>query len=93
MTRAFARQKPLSKTAAKTAAKVAEYEAAPKGGSTSPKIGSKPMWVRHQWNDARGKVIARRLPGLFPRPGKDWFAEGSIDEIEAQENAGQICMF
>ena len=93
MTRAFRRNEPLSKTAAKAVAKLAEYEAAPKNGSTGPRGGSKPVWVKHAWNDVCGKVMKRSLPSSFPRPGKDWFREGTIDEIEQRENAGQIQMF
>lgn len=98
MTRAFTRQKPLSKTAQKAAAKVAAYEAAPRSGPIAPQNGLKlehRRWVWHYWCDVEQRVITKKQPACFPRstvPAR-YLREGTIDEIEMRENAGQLSMF
>ncbi|KQS83961.1 MULTISPECIES: hypothetical protein [unclassified Rhizobium] len=85
MTRAFTRQKPLSKTSLKAAAKAAEYDAAPKNGAIAPRSGvkpSQPRWMKRMWDAERGVVVSR--------PSAEYHREGSIDDLEARENAGQL---
>ncbi|WP_428427334.1 hypothetical protein [Pararhizobium sp.] len=92
MTRAFTRNKPLSKTATKAAAKLAKYDAVPKSGPIVPK--TRPIFVRHRWDGERDCVVTQRRYFFTPSSKeKDWHILGSIDEIEARENAGQISMF
>jgi len=53
----------------------------------------KPRWVRHTWSDEQERLLSRWMPGAMSRPGVDWHREGSLDEIEAKENAGQRSLF
>lgn len=49
-------------------------------------------WVKHGWNRAQDCLVSERVIGRRP-PEPGWYREGSIDEIEARENAGQREMF
>lgn len=49
-------------------------------------------WVKHSWDRARDCLLSERAVGRRPsEPG--WYREGSLDEIEQRENAGQREMF
>ena len=48
--------------------------------------------VRYEWSDASQQVLTVALPACFPDPGKR-HREGSLDAIEATENAGQQSLF
>lgn len=50
-------------------------------------------WICHEWSDVWDKVMTRALPACFADPGNAWHREGTIDEIEAKENAGQRSLF
>ena len=49
-------------------------------------------WVRHSWDRARDQLVTEYAAGRQPDE-PDWHREGSIDEIEQRENAGQREMF
>ncbi|MGE7368395.1 hypothetical protein ACQKKX_04900 [Neorhizobium sp. NPDC001467] len=50
------------------------------------------LWVRHSWDRGRDCLVTERVTGRRPtEPG--WYRQGSIDEIEARENAGQKELF
>ena len=80
----------MSKRATKAAAKQAAYEETMK---SQPKAkASKARWVKHQWDDKTDSLRTLWVPGFLPAKA-GWHREGSIDEIEARENAGQREMF
>ncbi|KQQ72385.1 hypothetical protein ASF70_12690 [Rhizobium sp. Leaf321] len=92
MTRAFQRQKPTSKTAAKKEAKVGAYDAVPKTGPNEPK--TRPVYVRYGWDNDRDCLVTNRRYFFTPTSKEaGWYILGSIDEMEARENAGQRSMF
>lgn len=82
----------MSRGSKKLAAKRAAYEDVMKE-QPEAKRTSKARWVKHEWSDAAQKVMTLALPACWPNPGKNWNREGSLDEIEARENAGQISLF
>lgn len=45
-------------------------------------------WVRHSWDRVQDQLVTEYATGRQP-PDRGWYREGSIDEIEAKENAGQ----
>lgn len=48
-------------------------------------------WVRHSWDREQDRLVTEYAAGRQPR--LDWHQEGSIDEVEARENAWQREMF
>ncbi|MDX0533015.1 hypothetical protein GOL26_22660 [Sinorhizobium medicae] len=48
-------------------------------------------WVKHNWDRERDRLVSEYAIGRQSSPG--WYREGSIDEIEARENAGQRELF
>lgn len=92
----------MSRITKKLAAKKAAYDEVmrqqPAAKSRQQKLSqdrkkSTARWVRHEWVDACDKVITRALPARWPDPGKRWHRDGSLDEIEQRENAGQRSLF
>ena len=50
------------------------------------------LWVKHSWDRGRDCLVTERVTGRRPdEPG--WYRQGSIDEIEQRENAGQRELF
>lgn len=82
----------MAKRVAKAAAKLAAYEDVMKVQPTKPKA-SKARWINHSWDQKTDSLRTRWEPGFFPRRGPDWHREGSLDEIEQKENAGQRDLF
>ncbi len=81
----------MSKRATNAAIKKAAYDETMK---SQPKANtSKARWVRWSWDPEKDTLKQQWIPGFFPRPRIDWHREGSLDEIEARENAGQREMF
>lgn len=76
----------------KTAAKKAAYDDAMRQQPES-KRPSKERWVRHTWCEKTDSLKTQWQPGFFPRCGPEWHREGSLDEIEQRENAGQRSLF
>ena len=85
----------MSKRATKAAANQAAYDAAmaAKPQKSADKSTRRPRWVRYSWDREKDCLMRRTWIGAVPRPGPDWHREGSIDEIEARENAGQMSLF
>ncbi|CUW93611.1 hypothetical protein AGR2A_Cc70057 [Agrobacterium genomosp. 2 str. CFBP 5494] len=85
----------MSKRAEKAAEKQAAYDAvmAAKERPSTDKSLRRPRWVRYWWDKEKDCLVRRTWIGAVPRPGPDWHREGSIDELEARENAGQREMF
>ncbi|MEE9983291.1 hypothetical protein [Agrobacterium pusense] len=75
----------------KVAAKQAAYEETMKSQPTKPKV-SKARWVKHSWDEETDSLRTYYWPAAFPG-AKGWHREGSLDEIEQKENAGQREMF
>lgn len=46
-------------------------------------------WVRHRCSAETDRVKTLLLPACSPDPGAEWHRERSLDEIEANQNAGQ----
>ncbi len=76
----------------KFAAKQAAYEETMAAQPTKPKV-SKARWIKHSWDEKTDTLRTQWQPGFFPRAIPAWHREGSIDEIEQRENAGQREMF
>lgn len=76
----------MAKRATKAAIKKAAYD------ETMKSQPAKARWVKHEWDEKTNSVRTVWLPGCFPA-AKGWNREGSIDEIEARENAGQRSLF
>lgn len=49
-------------------------------------------WVKHSWDREHDQLVTEYANGRQP-PDGDWYREGSIDEIEQRENAGQQELF
>lgn len=49
-------------------------------------------WVRHSWDRLQDRLVTEYATGRQP-PDGGWYREGSIDEVEQKENAGQREMF
>lgn len=49
-------------------------------------------WVKHSWSRAQDCLVSERVIGQRP-PEPGWHREGSLDEIEQKENAGQRELF
>lgn len=80
----------MSKRATKAAAKQAAYEETMKA---RPKAkASKARWIKHSWDEKTDSLRTQWVPGFFPAKA-GWHREGSINEIEARENAGQRSLF
>lgn len=75
----------------KVAAKQAAYEDTMKSQPTKQKV-SKARWVKHSWDEKTDSLKTRYWQAAFPG-AQGWHREGSIDEIEQRENAGQREMF
>lgn len=75
----------------KVAAKQAAYAETMKAQPTKAKA-SKARWVKHSWNEKTDSLKTRYWPAAFPG-ARGWHREGSLDEIEQRENAGQREMF
>lgn len=82
----------MAKRATKAAEKLAAYEDTMRSQPTKTKA-SAARWMHHSWDAQTDSLRTQWEPGFFPRRGPDWHREGSIDEIEAKENAGQREMF
>jgi hypothetical protein len=80
----------MSKRVTKAAVKKAVYDDVMKG---QPKSASAPRWVWHRWDHERDRLRTTGWIGSIPRPTPDYHREGSIQEIEQRENAGQKEMF
>jgi len=48
-------------------------------------------WVKHSWDRQQDCLVSEYVVGRQSGPG--WYREGSLDEIEARENAGQKELF
>jgi len=85
----------MSKRAMKAAATQAAYDEAmaAKPQKSTDKSTRRPRWVSYWWDKEKDCLVRRTWIGAVPRPGLDWHREGSIDEIEAKENAGQRDFF
>lgn len=85
----------MSKRALKAAATQAAYDEAmaAKPMQSNRKSALRPRWVRYWWDKEKDCLVRRTWIGAVPRPGPDWHREGSLYELEARENAGQIEMF
>ena len=85
----------MSKRAMKAAATLAAYDEAmaAKPQKFADKSTRRPRWVRYSWDSEKDCLVRRTWIGAVARPGPDWHREGSIDEIEARENAGQRSLF
>ncbi|MQX11804.1 hypothetical protein [Sinorhizobium fredii] len=53
---------------------------------------SKARWVKHTWDEKTDSLKTHYWPAAFPG-AKGWHREGSLDEIEQRENAGQRSLF
>lgn len=73
----------------KLAAKMVAYEETMKA---QPAKVSKARWVKHVWCEKTDSVRTYYWPAAFPG-AKGWHREGSINEIELRENAGQRSLF
>lgn len=82
----------MTRGSKKLAAKRVAYEETIASQSTKAKI-SKPRWIKHTWDDKTDTLRTHWQPGFFPRASPHWHREGSLDEIEQRENAGQREMF
>lgn len=71
----------------KAAAKKAAY-AETMAAQPAKLTRTKARWVKHSWDADKEAVVTQWCPGFMPRPSS-WHRKGSIDEIEARENAGQ----
>lgn len=80
----------MSKRATKAAAKQAAYEETMKARPKSK--ASKARWIKHSWDEKTDSLRTQWVPGFFPAKA-GWHREGSINEIEARENAGQRSLF
>lgn len=60
---------------------------------SQPAKASKARWIKHSWDEKTDSLRTQWEPGFFPRRGPDWHRQGSIDEIEQRENAGQRSLF
>lgn len=49
-------------------------------------------WVKHSWDRERDKLVTEYATCRQP-PDRGWNLEGSIDEVEQKENAGQRELF
>ncbi len=85
----------MSRRAEKAAEKQAAYDVAmaAKPRLSTDKSTRRPRWVTYWWDKGKDCLVRRTWIGAVPRPGPTWHREGSIDEIEARENAGQREMF
>lgn len=81
----------MSKRVTKAAVKQTAYAETMKAQPTKPKV-PKARWVRHTWDEKTDSVKTSYWPAAFPG-AKGWYREGSIDEIEQRENAGQRKLF
>ncbi|OHV83633.1 hypothetical protein [Rhizobium sp. LCM 4573] len=82
----------MTRGSKKSAAKQVAYAEVIKGQRTTAKR-SKARWIKHSWDEKTDSLVTQWTPGFFPRASSHWHREGSIDEIEARENAGQRSMF
>jgi len=81
----------MSKRATKAAVKRAPYDEVMAAQPAKSKA-SKPRWIKHSWDEKTDSLRTQWAPGFFPAK-TGWHREGSIDEIEARENAGQRSLF
>ncbi|MDX1216329.1 hypothetical protein GOL99_12365 [Sinorhizobium medicae] len=81
----------MTKRATKAAFKRAAYEETMKSQPAKAKA-SKARWIKHSWDEKTDSLRTQWVPGFFPAKA-GWHREGSIDEIEARENAGQRSLF
>ncbi|WP_221166997.1 hypothetical protein [Rhizobium lentis] len=81
----------MPKRATKVAIKRAAYEKTMASQPTKAKV-SKARWIKHSWDEKTDTLRTQWQPGFFPAKA-GWHREGSIDEIEQRENAGQREMF
>lgn len=83
----------MSRGLKKLAEKKVAYDDAMRQQPPSQNRKSKPRWIRHTWDQKTDSLVTKWEPGFFPRRNADWHREGSIDEIEQRENAGQRSLF
>lgn len=83
----------MSRQITKTEAKRQLYNDAIRIQPKTSNRQAKPRWIRHTWSEEQERLLSRWITGAMPRPGLDWHREGSLDEIEAKENAGQRSLF
>jgi hypothetical protein len=81
----------MAKRVTKAAIKKAAYEETMKSQPAKPKR-SQARWVKHTWDEKNDRLKTSYWPAAFPG-AKGWHREGSIDEIEQRENAGQRSLF
>ncbi|MDX0164397.1 hypothetical protein GOC43_21325 [Sinorhizobium meliloti] len=81
----------MTKRATKAAFKRAAYEETMKSQPAKAKA-SKARWIKHSWDEKTDSLRTQWVPGFFPAKA-GWHREGSIDEIEQRENAGQRSLF
>lgn len=81
----------MSKRVTKRELKQTAYAEVMKAQPAKPKA-SKARWVKHSWDEKTDSLRTQWAPGFFPAKA-GWHREGSLDEIEARENAGQREMF
>lgn len=77
----------LKKVAAKQAAYAETMKAQP-----AKREAAKARWVTHTWDEKTDSLKTYYWPAAFPG-ARGWHREGSIDEIEQRENAGQRILF
>lgn len=82
----------MAKRATKAAFKRAAYDEVMKAQPAKAKA-SRARWIKHSWDEKTDSLRTQWQPGFFPRASQHWYREGSIDEIEQRENAGQRRMF
>jgi hypothetical protein len=80
----------MAKRVTKAAIKQAAYDETMK--SQSKAKASKARWIKHSWDEKTDSLRTHWAPGFFPAKA-GWHREGSIDEVEARENAGQRSLF
>jgi hypothetical protein len=81
----------MARRVTKAAAKQAAYEDTMRSQPTKTKA-SAARWVRHVWCDKTDSLKTSYWPTAFPG-AEGWHREGSLDEIEQKENAGQRSLF
>ncbi|MFT4163426.1 hypothetical protein [Shinella sp.] len=81
----------MAKRVTKLELKQTAYAEVMKAQPAKPKA-SKARWVKHSWDEKTDSLKTRYWPAAFPG-ARGWHREGSLDEIEQRENAGQREMF
>lgn len=82
----------MSKRVTKAAIKRAAYDET-MAAQTAKAKSSKARWIKYTWDEKSDSLRTQCQPAFFPRASQHWHREGSIDEIEQRENAGQRALF